>query len=278
MASPGLGIIAGSGILPRLVAEHCALVARPYRVVTFAGMPLDWSAGHAGIRAEFERPGELFAGLRKAACADVCFAGAMVRPRLNPARLDPDGLKLAATLTGAMKSGDDATLRVIAGLFEAEGFRIVAAHDVIDGLLVQAGVLTKLQPGDADRADAGRAARIVQALGAVDVGQSAIVAQGICLGVESVQGTDALLEFSGLSAGRFRPDPGGGMGVLYKAPKPGQDWRIDLPAIGTGTVEAAARAGLAGIVVQARGVLLLDGAAAIAAADRLGLFLWGREA
>jgi DUF1009 family protein len=65
-------------------------------------------------------------------------------------------------------------------------------------------------------------------------------------------------------------------GLLYKAPKPGQDRRIDLPAIGPETVRRAAAAGLEGIVVEAGGVMILDRDETIAAADRAGLFLWVR--
>ena len=64
--------------------------------------------------------------------------------------------------------------------------------------------------------------------------------------------------------------------MLFKGPKPGQDRRIDLPAIGPATVAGAAAAGLAGIAVEAGGVMILDRAETIAAADAAGLFLWVR--
>jgi DUF1009 family protein len=72
--------------------------------------------------------------------------------------------------------------------------------------------------------------------------------------------------------------PAGARGVLFKGPKPGQDRRMDLPAIGPGTVEGAAAAGLGGVVVEAGGVMILNLAATVAAADAAGLFLWAREA
>ena len=65
--------------------------------------------------------------------------------------------------------------------------------------------------------------------------------------------------------------------MLFKGPKPGQDRRVDLPAIGPDTLRAAAAAGLAGVVVEAGGVMILDHAATVAAADEAGLFLWARE-
>ncbi len=94
--------------------------------------------------------------------------------------------------------------------------------------------------------------------------------------MSSIQGTDALLEFVARSIAAARPDPEGARGVLFKGPKPGQDWRIDLPAIGPDTIRAAAAAGLAGVAGQAGGVLLLGRAETLAAADAAGVFVWGR--
>ncbi|HBU14490.1 MAG TPA: DUF1009 domain-containing protein, partial [Gemmobacter sp.] len=74
-----------------------------------------------------------------------------------------------------------------------------------------------------------------------------------------------------------RPNPQGARGVFYKAPKPGQDLRIDLPTLGLDTLARVQAAGLAGIAFQAGGVILLDRAAMLAEAERLGLFLWARE-
>ena len=139
----------------------------------------------------------------------------------------------------------------------------------------RAGILVG-EPTAADIADADRAAKIVEGLGALDLGQGAVVAQGLCLAVETLPGTDAMLAFAALHDPALRPNPKGARGVLYKAPKPGQDRRIDLPAIGPETVAGAARAGLAGIAWEAGGVLLLDRDATVAAAAAAGLFLWSR--
>jgi hypothetical protein len=86
-----------------------------------------------------------------------------------------------------------------------------------------------------------------------------------------------MLAFVAEHAGRLRPDPKGGRGVFYKAPKPGQDTRMDLPVLGPATVAGAAKAGLAGIAWEAGGVILLDRATMIAEAEKAGLFLWARE-
>jgi DUF1009 family protein len=276
MATDGIAIVAGRGALPRLLADHLAATGRPYRVVRIDGIALDWLQGHPIIAASFEKPGRLFADLRAAGGGTVVFAGGMRRPDLNPLRFDLTMIRLAPRLMAGLKQGDDATLRLIASVFEAEGFTIRAAHDILADLLAPAGIATRAQPSEADRSDARRAAEIVALLGRADVGQAAVVANGICLGLESIQGTDVLLDFVARTAGPFRTT--GARGVLLKAPKPAQDWRVDLPAIGPATVEGAVRAGLAGIAVLAGGVLVLDRTATVAAADAAGLFLWGREA
>ncbi len=278
MHSRGLAIIAGQGALPRLLAEEAARTGTNYRIVRFSPKPFDWEADHPLIEAEFEKPGRLFSSLRSAGCDCVVFAGGMVRPSLNPLRFDLTLMRLAPKLLPQLKRGDDETLRVLARVFEDEGFRMVAAQDILTDLVVASGVPTRARPTDADRSDADRAARIVSAMGPVDVGQAAVVAQGICLGLESIQGTDALLQFVRDTAAGFRPDVRGARGVLFKGPKPGQDRRMDLPAIGPSTVVRASEAGLAGIVVEAGGVLMLERSATLAAADAAGLFIWGREA
>ena len=173
-----------------------------------------------------------------------------------------------------MQSGDDAALRAVLDVFEEAGIAIASVDQILPGLVPGAGVLAG-EPTPRDQKDAARAAEIVQGLGALDIGQGAVVAQGLCLAVEALPGTQAMLDFVRLHAG-LKPDPKGPRGVLYKAPKPGQDRRIDLPTIGPDTVRQAAEAGLGGIAWQAGSVILLDREDAIARAEQAGLFLWSR--
>ena len=270
-----LGIIAGSGALPRLVAEACALRGQDYIIVQFEGVALDWLAGHPVMPAAFEKPGKLFKSLKKAGVSTVTMGGAMGRPRLNPLRFDATGLRLAPVVMAAMKSGDNSTLGLVAALFEAENFTVIGVHEAMPKLLAAQGIPTKTKPGKDDQRDADRAAEIVTALGAVDVGQGAVVAQGLCLGLESLQGTDAMLRFVANNPARL-PDKKGSKGVLLKRPKPAQDMRLDMPAIGADTFTAVAQAGLSGVVVTAGETLILGLEETVARADKLGLFLWVR--
>ncbi len=269
MTGPRTALIAGEGALPRLLAE-----AAPEMVICqiegFA--PVVPEAGL--LRFRIERFVPFFETLAERGITQVCLAGAMQRPRLDPERFDPRTASLVPRLLRAMQAGDDATLRAVVGLLEDFGFRVIGADEIAPDLVPGAGVLCGA-PEAQDLRDAARAAAIVAALGAVDVGQGAVVARGLCLGVEALPGTDAMLEF----VARHRAlVPAPKAGVFFKAPKPGQDRRIDLPALGPQTVARAAAAGLAGIAFEAGGVLLLDRKATVQAAQDAGIFLWGREA
>lgn len=256
-----------------MLAEECRRIDRAYIVVRFDGVAPD---SHPSIQAEFEKLGAMFEGIRTADCSSVVFAGGVDRPALDPSKLDAKTLEILPKLMPNLNSGDGDTLKAVATIFEDEGFKIEAPHEVLINLLAPVGSLADHNPDDADLADIERAAEIVRALGAVDVGQAAVVAQGLCLGLESLQGTDAMLAFVAGNPDQ-RPDIQGARGVLFKGPKPGQDLRMDMPAIGLDTVVNAAAAGLAGIAYQADAVLLLDRESAIKKANELGLFLFGRS-
>lgn len=269
-----MAIIAGQGVLPRLLVEECIRINLDYVVVLFAGISADWTTDHPTQPAIFEKPGKLFKALRKAGVTQVTMAGGMGRPQLNPLKFDATGLRLAPVVMAALKKGDGGTLSVVTALFEAEGFDVVGAHHLLETLLAGAGVLTQTKPSDADMQDIKRASEIAFGLGQMDVGQAAVVAQGICLAAESIQGTDAMLRFVADNPHRL-PEKNGAKGVLLKAPKPGQDWRVDLPAIGPDTFVLAHKAGLAGVAITAGGTLILGLDETLAKANELGLFLIG---
>src|SRR6185312_7804854 len=142
-------------------------------------------------------------------------------------------------------------------------------------LLAGKGRLGDETPSPDDKADIAMAFKVVSALGQLDVGQAAVVVKGHVLAVEAAEGTDAMLircaELRESGRARRRAKAG----VLVKAPKPGQEERVDLPTIGPETVRKAAAAGLAGIAVAAGQVLMAERAASIEAANQTGLFLVG---
>ena len=264
-----LALIAGGGALPAAVV---AALAEPPLICALDGFAPEITAD---ITFRLERLVPFLRNLTDQGVTEVVFAGAVQRPRLDPALFDPATAQLVPRLLAAMQAGDDATLREVIALFEEADLAVNGVADIAPALLPGPGVLAgSVTPRD--EADAARAAAIVAALGAVDVGQGACVAQGLCLAVEVLAGTDAMLiALTGLPAA-LRPDPRHGRGLFYKAAKPGQDRRIDLPTIGPDTIRHAAAAGLGGVAFEAGAVICLNLPAMQAEAARLGLFLWSR--
>ena len=198
-------------------------------------------------------------------------AGAIRRPSLREMRPDLRTIKVFARL-GTAAFGDDALLRAVVEELEKEGFGIAGAHEIEPALITPAGVMGNVQPGEQNRIDRDFGIKVTKTLGALDVGQAAVVQQGIVIGIEAIEGTDDLLA-------RCRKHRRQGIGgVLVKACKPQQDRRVDLPTIGLRTVRRAYEAGLSGIAVEAGASILLDREEVIAAADSLGLFIEGFSA
>ncbi|AXQ94026.1 UDP-2,3-diacylglucosamine diphosphatase LpxI [Cereibacter azotoformans] len=272
MTVASTAIIAGTGALPRHLAWALRAAGEVPLVAALEGFAPEGL--EADITFRVERLVPFLRELETAGVSRLVFAGAVRRPRLDPSLFDPLTAQMVPRLIGAMQAGDDATLRAVIAIFEEEGFAVVGVSDIAPDLVPEAATLCGA-PREGDVRDVGRAAAIVEAIGRVDVGQGAVVAQGLCLAVEALPGTDAMLDWVAATAGR--PDPAGARGVLYKAPKPGQDRRIDLPTLGPATVARAAAAGLAGIAWEAGGVILLDREATVRAAEEAGLFLWARE-
>jgi DUF1009 family protein len=216
-----------------------------------------------------ERLGSFLQTLKEKGVTEVCFAGSLQRVPLDAAEIDAATMPLVPRMMEALKAGDDAALRTVLAFFEEAGLTIRSAHDIAPDLLPDEDVLTEGAPDDLAQEDAVRAQEIIAAMGAVDIGQACVVHRGQALAVEGLFGTAWMLDSL-----KGRPDGAGGL--LAKAPKPNQDRRIDLPVIGPETVAQASAAGLAGIVLEAGGVMIVDRNETIAAANAAGLFIWVR--
>ncbi len=275
MAERKLGLIAGGGALPPALAAACTAAGRPVfvlRLTGFAGSALD---GFEGAPCGLAEIGRAFKLLHGAGCEAVCFAGDVSRPDFMALKPDLRGLTLLPRVIAAARHGDDALLRVILDAFAADGFAVEGADEVDAGLRLGPGALGGVAPASGHAADLARALEVAREMGRLDIGQGAVVADGLVLAVEAAEGTDAMLARVAALPPALRGSRVAPRGVLAKTPKPVQDRRVDLPTLGVATVEAAALAGLAGIACEAGGALVVDRTATAAAADRLGLFVWG---
>jgi UDP-2,3-diacylglucosamine hydrolase len=277
LPEPALGVLACGGSMPAAVADAAIAQGRRVHVVALKGQA---DPGIARFPHDWVRLGELGAllgALRKAGCEDVVIIGTLRRPNIWKSGLDLGFIRHLPTILSLARGrgGDDSLLTRIAGFFERQGFRVRGAHEIAPSLLAPSGVLGSTQPGEDANRDTAKGFALLKAMAPFDVGQAVVVARGHVLAVEGAEGTDAMLKRCAdlrQWGGRRRA------GVLVKAPKHGQDLRMDMPVIGPRTVEAAAAAGLAGIAVAAGHVMIADQADAIETAERHGVFVVGANA
>ena len=270
-----LGLIAGKGPLPVALASHCRSAGRGLYVARLKGMADPALAEFPGIEVGINELGKLLKALKAEACEAVCMAGNVDRPDFRTLVPDFRGLRFLPTLAMAARKGDDALLRALVEEFEAEGFVVEGAHEVMGDLTLPLGALGHHQPDASHEADIARALKVARTLGSLDVGQGAVACDGLILAVEAQEGTDAMLRRVAELPESIRGVPGAPRGVLAKAPKPIQDTRVDMPTIGAFTLQRAARAGLAGVAGEAGKVLLMGRDEVIRIADELGLFVVG---
>lgn len=270
-----LGLIAGGGALPLSVAARCEAEGRPVFVVRLTGFADPHLARYPGVEAGMAEIGRVLSALKKAGCEAVCFAGTVSRPDFKSLKPDFKGATLLPGIIKAATQGDDALLRKILSVFEAEGYAIQGADDILGGETLPPGALGAIAPTPDQISDLKKALHVAEKAGELDIGQGAVVCDGLVLAVEAQEGTDAMLaRVAGLPVD-LRGSPAARKGALGKAPKPIQDLRVDMPVMGARTVELAAAAGLAGVGGVAGKLILIDHAAIVEAADRLGLFVWG---
>jgi DUF1009 family protein len=263
-----LGVIAGGGTLPLRVVQAASALGRPVHIVVLEGHgdPADY-AGQSHISLRWGLAAQMLAWLKARNVRQVVLAGNVSRPSLLSLRPDTGTMKLLGRVGRAAFNGDDSILRAVMQVLAEEGFDVIGAQALLAGLLPPAALLAGPMPDDVARADIARGIAVCRALGAVDVGQACVVQQGLVLGTEAIEGTDALIIRAG-ALKREGPGP-----ILVKAPKPNQSHLADLPTIGPRSIESAKAAGLRGLAFQAGGTILLERETTIAAAEAAGIFL-----
>ena len=269
-----LGIIAGGGALPGQIVAACRDTGRPHFVLAFEGSADP--ASFAGSPVEWIRASGISKALdiaRREEVEELVLVGGIQRPSMLDLMRDVRSAKFLAKVGTRMMGDDNLLSAVVREIEESEGFRVIGPEIILEDILATSGSYGAVEPDTDDKADIARGIVAVQTMGALDIGQGAVIQNGRILGVEGAEGTDRLIE----RCAEFVSKDGPG-GVFVKAPKPSQERRIDLPAVGLSTLQNAVRAGLRGIAVEAGGVLVLDRQEMTAEADRAGVFFFGFDA
>lgn len=260
-----LALIAGRGRLPQAIVDS---QNEAPLVCGYEGQPPDTVPVDLTFR--LETLGTLLVALGDRGVTQVCFCGALNRPDLDPGKLDAETMPLVPLFQKALAAGDNGALQILKDIFEQTGFEVLGADTLLPQLVAPAGMLSEAWPDAQMRKDAARGEAVLAGMAPLDIGQACVIGAEQVLGVEAMGGTDHLLQSLPPRARDMRA-------ILCKGPKEGQIREIDMPTIGPATLEAAHAAGLAGVVIDAGDVIILEAERCTAIADTHGLVLWSRR-
>ena len=273
-----LGILAGSGALPYYVAKEAAKKHDVF-VIAYAGLAQKEVREFPHAEFSLLEINSIIKKLKEESCAQLVFIGKVERPAASfngdvivdiPAKL----LEIAQKEAQKQKqNSDDMMMSVfVRYLEEVESFTIKGAEKICPDLTMKAGFLAGSASAQ-NKTDVDLAVKIARTVGDLNIGQAAVVSDGMVLAVEAAEGTDEMLNRVISLPQGLRGNQDERRGVLIKLPRSHQDIRIDMPTIGLDTLSKVSKAGLAGIVVQENHILIDDKAALAEAATKENVFI-----
>ena len=247
-----LGIIAGTGHLPRQIAERFDSSGKTIFFIALEGITDPETV--INFDHKWAKLGQLqiaMTALLDAKVDKVVMAGPVKRPALSSLKLDKRASKMLLR-GGAKVFGDDGLLSLLINEIEKDGLKVIGIDQILSDLLTEPDLTIGPSVDDMAQKDINRALEILVKLGPADVGQSVAIQEGLVLAIEAIEGTDNMID----RAGQYRRDALGP--ILVKISKPGQERRADMPTIGPKTVRLAISNGFRGLALEEGGTLLLE--------------------
>lgn len=263
-----IGLIAGKGRYPILVAERIRQAGLPVRLVSFYGETeaelIESFPDREHRQIKVGQLGKLLKSLEKMNCGWAIMAGQLTPKRLFHG-LHPD-LKALKILNSLKLKNAETIFGAIAAEIEALGIRLLDARCFLDDQLASEGLMT---PGKlkAKADDIAHGIRIAKGISELDIGQGCVVRKGTVLAVEAYEGTDPMLQ----RAGGFKTD-----GLIFvKTVKRKQDYRFDVPVFGERTLEVMHASGIQTAALETDRVIMLNKALLLEKAKQLKIELLG---
>jgi len=253
--------MAGAGALPGRVAAEAA--RQGWRVVAFAfsAAPGLATQAHRVIPCQLTDLRAVLETLQTEGVSAVVFSGRLPKGVLFKAGAgDAPGRQI---LNAAGGLSDSALGAAVLGTLAALGIEVLDQRTFLASALAPAGILTRRAPSEAEWQDIDLGLRLAHQCAEYGVGQTVVVARGVAVAVEAIEGTSETIERGCQLAG-----PGA---VVVKALASHQDYRFDVPAVGLETLEVMARGQAGALAVEAGKVAILDLGAVVALADRAGI-------
>ena len=263
-SSSKFGLIAGNGKFPFLVLEAARsqgidMVVAAIKEETFPEIEQHAKSVHWMSLGQL---GKLIKTFKAEGVNQAIMAG-QVKHKQIFSSIVPD-LKMLQLLASLAIKNTDSLIGAVAKMLEDEGIHLMDSTLFLRPLLPEPGLLTARAPSEEERRDLDYGYKVARELGRLDLGQSGAVADGACVAVEAMEGTDAVMERAA-SLVNGRPLR------VVKLAKPNQDLRFDVPVIGPATIRLMARIRVTALAIEARKTLMIDREHLIREADALGV-------
>jgi hypothetical protein len=272
-----LGLIAGEGVFPLLVARGARAAGRKVVCAAFAGHA--WPE----LRGECDRFnwvglarfGQWLRVLRAGGCTEAIMVGRVVKTdmydRWRYLRYIPDvqALRVFWRIWRTDKR-PHSLLCTIADALDREGIHLIDSTKYCPEHVATPGVMTRRRPTDAQWADVRFGYEVSQGLRRYDIGQAIAVLDRDIIAVEALEGTNAMIE----RAGKLCRVGGW---TLIKVANTNQDMRVDVPTIGPTTIEKLAAARGACIVLEAGKTVILEKPKVLELAERYKIVIVGHD-
>lgn len=264
-----IGLIAGSGKFPLLVAESAKKNGIKVIAVAHKGETAPELADRVdGITwVKLGQIGRLIRALKSNGIQNVVMAGGITKSKMF-SNIKPDfkGLALAGKL---LIFHDDDILRAVARELERENLNVISSTAYLPELVAPPGCLTKKRPNKEESENIEFGWKIAKELGRMDIGHCVVVRKMTILALEAIDGTDSTILRGGELAKKDA--------IVVKICKPNQDLRFDLPAVGLNTIKIMSKVKASVLAIESGKTIMFDKDKMIALADDKGISIVARQ-
>ncbi len=245
-----LGIIAGAGELPILVAQSAIAQHRHPIIIPitkagekrFSSIPCEVHPFGVGQIQKITQK------LLELEVQELVIIG-KIEPNilLRPLQFDAIALKILARNRSQKPS---VLVSAVLEHFQSAGLSILKQNHFLSHLLPKPGVLTKRKPNTSQWKDIEIGIQTARQIANLDIGQTVVVRKQIIIAIEAIEGTDTTIERGGNLGGK-------GI-VVAKAASDNHDFRIDIPTVGMQTLQTLHSVKGSVLAVEAKRTFVLD--------------------
>ena len=262
-------LIAGNGLLPFEILKSFNQNEVFIICLKESGVSASNFKGYEVLEKSVFKVGSIIKEIKARKIKQIIFVGGIKKPSFYSIKPDLTGFMLMLKILKLKHKGDDAILKAITQFLEEKNLELVGVKDIASNLILQEVSITHKTPNDLELKNINFGLEVLEGISKFDIGQALVMQDGVVIGVEGVEGTDALIERCSKICYKNKSKP-----ILIKAPKVGQTFKIDIPVIGLNTIQNLIKYNFAGVAILAGGTILLEKEKSKNLANEAGIFIF----